>query len=624
MSMGGMILWAVGKPGAGRSARRSALWALGLLVAVFCGLAGRLYDLQVQQHDHYAKRRAANSTRTVTLVGTRGTIRTEDGVALAQTTFSGASLAVNPRVVPGNERAVVALRLAQILGRDTEWAAELERQLYERREKAYYTIRREVDPETAGRISAAIEAGELPGIELRAIETREYPLGNFAPHLVGFVDSDMRGQEGVERALEQYLAATPGRRVITVDALGRPMQGVDDAVNAARDGADVVLTINAGIQAIVEEELRACVAKWDPVTVSVIVMDTNSGALLALANYPNFDPNKPGTDAAARKNIAITDPFEPGSMFKPLIVCGAYQKGLLTPDSLIEYTPELSIPGRRKQITDHGHEIPSSELLFHNGRNCVPVGAALVKSSNTVMTRIGLMLGCKDLHDTIRALGFGQRTGFDLGGQAFGESAGRVRPLKDWTVPSSIPSVSIGYEVQVTPMQMLNCFNAIANGGKVYKPYVVGKVVSRDGKVLYQAQPTELLETGLTREVTREMMNETLKRVVSGEGTAGSGALKEYRIAGKTGTAHKVKQGQYSSDKICSFVGYAPADNPALTVIVVVNEARAKVLNKWGWRIRHYGGTVAAPVMSRIVLRSLKHLGVPEDSEPVLEAVRDR
>jgi stage V sporulation protein D (sporulation-specific penicillin-binding protein) len=163
---------------------------------------------------------------------------------------------------------------------------------------------------------------------------------------------------------------------------------------------------------------------------------------------------------------------------------------------------------------------------------------------------------------------------------------------------------------------MVNCFNAIANGGKVYKPYVVEKVVAADGKSLYQAKPTELLETGLTEDVTRNMMNETLKRVVSAEGTAGAGALKEYRIAGKTGTAMKVKEGQYSDDKICSFVGYAPADDPVLTVIVVVNEARATVKNKYGYPIRHYGGTVAAPVTSKIVLRALKHLGVPED-EPL-------
>lgn len=618
--MARLLVWAMGSDAGTRSARRSALIGLGLLVAIFAGLAGRLYDLQVMQHDHYDAKRRANSTRTVTLAGTRGTIRTEDGVALAQTTFSGASLSVNPRVVPAADRGAVAAQIALMLGRDEAWAHDLERQLYDRRDKAYYNIRREMDDATATKFRQAIEAGELPGVEVRAIETREYPLGNFAAHIVGFVDADMRGQEGVERALEQYLAAQPGKRVITVDALGRSLQGVDDQVEAPRDGADVHLTINAGIQAIVEDELKACVGKWDPVTVSVIVMETNTGAILALSNYPSFDPNRPGTDASARKNIAITDPFEPGSMFKPLIVCSAYQKGLLSPESLVEYTPELSIPGRKKRITDHGHEIPADELIFRDGRYWVPVSGALVKSSNTVMTRIGLMLGCKDLHGTITGMGFGRKTGFDLGGSAFGESAGRVRALEKWTVPSSIPSVSIGYEVQVTPMQMLNCFNAIANGGKVYKPYVVNKVVGTDGKTLYQAEPSELVESTLTREVTRQMMNETLKRVVSGEGTAGSGALKEYRIAGKTGTAHKVKQGQYSTDKVCSFVGYAPADQPVISVIVVVNEARAKVLNKWGWRIRHYGGTVAAPVMSRIVLRSLKHLGVPEDVEPVVEA----
>lgn len=600
--------------GAGtRNVRNAGMIALGALVVLLFGLSGRLYDLQVVQHEKYEGIRSRNSTRNVALRGTRGAILTQDGIALAQTTFSGASLVVNPRVVPAAERGAVAARVALLLGRDAQYAAQLEQQLYSRRESAYYCIRREVTGEQATVARNAIKAGELPGVEIRAIESREYPLGNFAPHIVGFVDADMNGQEGVERGLEQYLEAVAGTRLITVDALGRPLEGVSDEVQPAKDGATVVLTLNAAIQAIVEDELRACVEKWDPITVSIIVMDTHTGAIRALANFPNFDPNKPGTDAAARKNIAITDPFEPGSMFKPLIVCGTYKEGLLNPDSLIEYTPELKVPGRRKLITDHGHEIGADYLIYSNGTYNVPVSTALVHSSNTVMTRIGLMLGCEGLYKNITSMGFGRRTGFDLGGPAFGESAGRVRPPAQWSIPYSIPSASIGYEVQVTPMQMVNCFNAIANGGKVFKPYVVEKVVARDGKVLYEATPTELLDTGLTQEVTREMMNKTLKRVVSAEGTAGAGALKEYSIAGKTGTAMKVKDGQYSGDKVCSFVGYAPADNPRLTVICVVNEARAKVKNKHGWPIRHYGGTVAAPVVSQIILRSLKHLGVPED-----------
>lgn len=615
-----MLLWAIGQDCKARNSRRAALIVLGLLLAVMVGLAGRLYDLQVQQHDHFEARRSANSTRSFALPGTRGSIYTQDGIALAQTTFSGASLVANPRAIPGEERAAVAARVAMLLQRDAEFAKALEEQLYARRDKYFYSVRREVDPALAGDVRKAIEAGELPGFEIRPIETREYPLGVFASHVVGFVDAEMTGMEGIERALEKFLAAQAGRRTITVDALGHPLEGSGASVEAPRNGANVYLTINAGIQAIVEDELKACVDKWDPITVSVIVMETQTGAILGLSNYPTFDPNKPAENPDGRRNIAITDPFEPGSMFKPLIVCSAYQRGLLNPDSLIEYTPELSIPGRKKLITDHGHEITGDTLIYNNGRNWVPISTALVHSSNTVMTRVGLMLGCQGLYDTITGMGFGRRTGFDLGGAAFGESAGRVRPLKDWTVPSSIPSISIGYEVQVTPMQMLNCFNAIANGGTVYKPFVVARVVDDTGKVLYQGEPAELLKTGLTREVTREMMNETLKRVVSREGTAGAGALKEYRVAGKTGTAMKVKGGQYSKDKVCSFVGYAPADNPVLSVIVVVNEARATVKNKWGYPIQHFGGTVAAPTVSRIMLRSLKHLGVDEDPEPpVLE-----
>lgn len=612
-----ILLWAFSDQGTVRSPRRAAAIGLGLLIVVMAGLIGRLYDLQVMQHDRYLAERDANSTRSILLPGTRGSIFTEDGLSLAQTTFSGASLVVNPRAVPAERRVELANRITTLLGRDPEYARKLNDELYARRDKYYYNILREVPRELIPEVNRLIGIGELPGVEMRSIETREYPLGNFASHIVGFVGSDFDGLEGVERAYNSYLRAQPGVRQITVDALGRPIEHVDERVTKPSDGANVYLTLNSGIQAIVEDELRACVEKWDPVSVSIIVMETQTGAILGISNYPNFDPNSPGADAAARKNISITDPFEPGSMFKPLIVCEAYRTGMLRPESQLEYTVDLKVPGRKKVVTDHGHEIPDEKLIYRDGRKWVTVSNALVSSSNTVMTRIGLGLGCENLHNAVRNFGFGRRTGFDLGGTAFGESGGTVRPLDKWSVPNSIPSVSIGYEVQVTPMQMLNCFNAIANGGHVYQPWVVQRVEDRGGKVLYQGAPKILLESGLDEVVTRQMMNETLKGVVE-DGTAQGAMITQYKIAGKTGTAHKVKDGQYSEDKICSFVGYAPADNPVLSVIVVVNEARAKNFNKWGWRIRHYGGTVAAPTMSKIVLRSLKHLGVPEDAPEVV------
>ncbi|MBZ0135821.1 MAG: penicillin-binding protein 2 [Planctomycetes bacterium] len=609
-----ILFWMLGESGRGTSPRRMARWVLGLMVILFFWLGGRLFSLQVWQHDDYIEQRDANSTRAVTLPGTRGSVFTEDGVCLAQTTFSGASLVVNPRAIPGAARADLANRLSGILGQDGEFARKLEGELYRRRDKYYYCIARETSPDVVKEIERYLRLGELPGVELRSIETREYPLGDYASHIVGFVGRDMSGQEGVERALEDHLAARPGMRVITVDALGRAIENTSDRVEKPIDGASVYLTLNSGIQAIVEDEMRTLVEQWEPVTVSIIVMETNTGAILGLSNYPSYNPSEPGSDAAARRNIAITDPFEPGSMFKPLIVCSAYQRGLLTPESMVEYTPDLKVPGRSKLVSDRGHEIPGEYLIRgDDGRYYVTVNRALVSSSNTVMTRIGLMLGTEALYESVKGFGFGQRTGFDLGGPRFGESAGVVRPVDKWSVPHSIPSVSIGYEVQVTPMQMLNCFNAIANGGHVYKPWVVGKVVDAHGRALYEGRPEILQESGLSEEVTRELMNETLKGVVE-DGTATSAQIRQYMVAGKTGTAHKVKDGQYSNDKICSFVGYAPADNPAISVIVVVNEANGHVVNKWGWRIRHYGGTVAAPTMSRIVLRSLKHLGVPEDA----------
>lgn len=612
------LQWFLQPNSAASSPRRRALWILGFVVAALCGLCGRLFSIQVFAHEKYQAQRDHNSTRTIPLPGERGAILTRDNVALARTTFSGNSVIVNPRAVPAAQRQALSARLARLIGRDDAFAKSLELELNRRADKFYFSVAREIGDAQAEAINQAVKAGELPGVELRAIETREYPQGVFASHIVGFVGADKSGQEGVERLLDGVLSPHPGKRVVTVDALGRPVPGIDDLVEPAVNGANVELTIDAAIQAIVEEELKACVEMWDPVSVAIVVMETHTGAILGMSNFPTFDPNNPGASPDGRRNIAITDAFEPGSMFKPLIVCGAYQSGLLTPDSVLPYTPELSVPGRRKAVSDGRHAIPASCLVtMADGRLGCAIDMGLVKSSNTQMSRIGLLLGSERLYNHLNACAFGRRTGFDLGGPQFGESPGRLRPLAQWSTGSSIPSICMGYEVQVTALQMLNCFNAIANGGDLMKPFVVRRIVSSDGEVLFERQPEILAHTGLSQHVTRDLMNATLKRVVSAEGTAKAASITEYQIAGKTGTAHKVKGGQYSEDKICSFVGYAPADEPCITVIVTVNEARGVVKNKWGYPIQHFGGTVAAPTMARITLRTLKYLGVAE-TEPDL------
>lgn len=605
------LLWMFSDRNAASSPRRAAMWMLGALIVVMFGLTGRLYSLQVVNHEHYLDMRSANSVRTIVQPGTRGGIFTEDGVCLAQTTFSGASVVVNPRAVPGGDRAVLANRLAALLGRDAQGARALEEQLYERRNRYYYCVQYETPIEVVESIQDSMKRGELPGVEIRNIETRRYPLGNFASQIVGFVGRDMEGLEGIERGLESWLAGKPGKRMVRVDALGRALEGLQDEVEPVIDGARVELTISSGIQAIVEDELREAVERWKPVGATIIVMDTNTGALLGIANYPGFDPNQRTTDAAARKNSAITDAFEPGSMIKPLIYAKAMGKGLINLDSLIEYTRDLSLPGRRKVITDGNNEIPHEQRVQRGGKDYVTVRTAIMRSSNTCVARVAMMLGIDDVHAAVRGVGFGQRTGFDLGGPRFGETAGFVRKRQDWTEGNTLGSVSMGYEIQTSPMQMLVCFNSLANGGNVFKPYVVRRVTGADGKVLHEAEPRPLVESWMS-EATSAALRPALADVVSDEGTARLAQIKQYSVAGKTGTALKVKDGQYSTDKVCSFVGFAPADNPVISIIVVVDEANAVNVNQWGHRIRHYGGTVAAPTVARVVLRTLKHLGVPE------------
>jgi cell division protein FtsI/penicillin-binding protein 2 len=605
-----MMFWILSDSRRNITPRSSAVWILGILICVFVGLIGRLYSLQVVHHDEFMAKRVANSTRAVTLHGTRGGIHTSDGMVLAQTTFSGASLVVNPRAVPADRRAELADRLAAILSRDGEYARSLEQELYQRRDRFYYNVANEVSSEVVAKVEEGQREQELPGVELRRVENRRYPLGNFASQLVGFVGRDQYGLEGIERALDPWLAAKPGRRITHVDALGRPLEGARAEVDPPRDGANVVLTLNSGIQAIVEDELLEAVKQWDPVAATIIVMETRTGAILGMSNYPNYDPNVRSTDLEARRNAALTDAFEPGSTLKPFIYARAFELGLITPDSLIEYTRDLSLPGRRRPVTDGNNEIPHDDRIQMNGKDYVTVRHAIARSSNTVAARVALMVGLDEAYDAVTGIGFARRTGFDLGGTNFGESAGILRPRSAWTEANSLASVSMGYEIQVTAMQLLNSFNAFAADGKVFKPYVVGSVTEPDGKVLHQGEPRELLESWMSPE-TAATMRPLLANVVQA-GTAGNARIPEYRIAGKTGTSLKVKNGQYSRDKICSFVGYAPADDPQISIIVVVNEARAVNYNQWGYRIRHYGGTVAAPTVARVVLRTLKHMGVPE------------
>lgn len=607
-----VLLWMMRDTGT-VTPRRTAQWAMGAVVIALIFLIGRLFSLQVVKHDDYIEMRNANSTRTVTIPGTRGSIYTEDGICLAQTTFSGASIVVNPRAIPASERVQVANLITDTLGGGVEDARKLEQQLYKRRNSYFYSVKHEATKTQAEKIRSAIRQGNLPGVSVRSVETREYPLGNFAAQIIGFTGRDLYGQEGVERFYERFLSASAGKRIITVDALGHALESVNDHVDPALDGARVTLTINSGIQAIVEDELRTAVDKWDPVSMSIIVMDTQTGAILGIANYPNYDPNIRTSDLSARKNTAITDGFEPGSMVKPIIYARAFELGILKPDDLIEYTPVLKVKGRRKTVTDKGHEIPPEECIEMNGKYYVTARKALVTSSNTCAVRVGLMLGIDNVYEAMTGVGFKQKTGFDMGGSRFGESAGIMRRQEDWTEGNSLTSVAMGYEIQVTPMQMLNCFNSIANGGKVMKPWIINRVTGANGKVLVEGGPKVLIDTWMSEKTARELVTPILIDIVNDpDGTANRAQLDGYQIAGKTGTAHKVKNGQYTRDKICSFVGFAPAESPTISVIVTVNEARAKNYNKWGWRIRHYGGTVAAPTHARVSLRTLKHLGVPE------------
>ncbi|NUQ33611.1 MAG: hypothetical protein HUU29_01535 [Planctomycetaceae bacterium] len=368
------------------------------------------------------------------------------------------------------------------------------------------------------------------------------------------------------------------------------------------------------------------------------MLESNTGRILALANYPTFEPERFFEAKQDMLKIrAITDPFEPGSVFKPLILCGGIENDLFTPDTLIPYKPTVSVLGR--VVTDGAHPIMAKD---HASSGLVTATMGITKSSNTCANFVAQSIfagkrlggheygpanvvpyeGAGRLDVMLRSFGFGQYTGFDLGGTSGGESRGTLPDLAEWTkstkpnyaIRNVVPSIAQGYQVQVTALQMLCCFNAIATGGVRMKPFVVDKVSARDGRVLFEQLPQVAGHSGISPE-TAAQMREMLENVVD-DGTGQKAHIEGYRLAGKTGTATISTNGGYGENaNTCSFVGFAPANDPRISAIVVARHPHKRKVNQYGYPLLPYGGSVAAPYLAEIVERTLVHLGVPRSKE---------
>ena len=542
------------------------LWA----TAVF----GRLGYLQLYRHRDYLLRAQHQQQRIIEISPKRGAIYDRNMHALAMSIKVDSAFAIPNEI---KDKALAAQLLSGVLG----IPADLVESRLESSQN-FVWIERKLTPEK----SEAVTALNLKGVYTQAENKRFYPKSDLASHVVGFVDVDEKGLGGIEYALDNQIRGKSEKIVMMADAHQKWFDGGE----ARRDrGANVVLTLDEKIQYIAERELAAAINKTHALAGTVVVMNPNNGELLAVANWPTFNPNaaSAGTPAEFRMNRAVSALYEPGSTFKLITLAAAFDQGVTNPDEVFDCENGATYVA--------GHKIHD-----HKRFGLLTVADILAQSSDVGAIKIAERLGAPKFYDYIHSFGFGTPTGVDLPG----ESRGLLRPLVNWS-PISIGAISMGQEVGVTPMQLISAVSAIANGGMLYKPHIVAEV--RRGETVLPREG--LLAASEPRRVIQPETAATLRRLMEGvilNGTGKLARLDGWTSAGKTGSAQKIDPdtGRYSRTQlIASFTGFAPINNPAVAILVSLDSPIGL----------HEGGMVAAPVFKRVAEQVLPYLDVLPD-----------
>jgi cell division protein FtsI (penicillin-binding protein 3) len=570
---------------------------VGVLAIIFVcwvtGIEARLLYLQVLDHEDLMNRASRQQEDREVIPGARGDIVDRNGTVLAMS-VRGHALMVARRLV--TEPDELATRVCQALTRcdaaERRSIADTMRPV-NGKASGYPFLRREVSPEEVKRLTALNE----PALRIDEASHRYYPNGETAAHVLGFVNADNRGQTGIELAEEKRITGHPGRKIVQVTG-GRPRTRLSSRIlEEPTTGSTVELTIDARLQYMVEQELQAGVQENNAEGGTAVVMDPFTGDILALANYPTYNPNDVGVSALeARQNRAALNIYEPGSTFKVVTAAAAFQEAHMSPFRIIDVSAG--------QIRFGNHTI-------HDMHRYGPltVTDVLVKSSNVGAIKIGLELGPEIISRYVSRFGFGESNALDIPHQRSGLVDRNMANFPD----SALASVSMGYHVGVTALQMAAAVSSVANGGELVAPRLVRAVVA-DGQ--RTERPSKTIRRTITPE-TANTLTTVMEQVVSDRGTAKLGQIDGYTIAGKTGTAHKVVNGRYSpSEYNASFVAFMPSRNPRATVVVVIDTPRGN---------GYTGGVVAAPVFKRIAQATLRHLGVPHnvDAPPPVLVVRN-
>ena len=545
------------------------------LVAVFFALAGaalcaRAVYLQVLNRDFLNHQADARHLRTERISAHRGSITDRNGEPLAISTPVD-SVWVNPQQIASAVDRVP--ELARALGIDAD---QLMRQITRSMDKEFLYLRRHMSPEQARQVLAL----KLPGVNALREYRRYYPAGEVTGHLVGFTNIDDDGQEGLELEFNHWLAGESGSKRVLKDRLGRAIENVA-SIKPPHHGKELRSSIDLRLQYLAYRTLKAAIREHKADSGSIVILDVATGEVLAMVNQPSYNPNDRSQFSAERyRNRAVTDIFEPGSSIKPLIVAAALESGRYRPSSVVDTSPGYVVVGP-KRIADN------------NNLGRISLATILARSSNVGITKVAMSLEADQLWQILTHFGLGSLTssGFP------GESAGLLTHYNDWREINQA-TIGYGYNISVTPLQLAQAYAALGNEGRVLPVSLVA---------LDEPHKSERVLSRETAAV-RAMMEEVVRP--GGSGTRA--AIAGYRVAGKTGTSWKAAPGGYSEDKYFSiFAGLAPASQPRLATVVVIDEPTGDL---------YYGGDVAAPVFGEVMAESLRLLAVPPDALPEASA----
>jgi cell division protein FtsI (penicillin-binding protein 3) len=581
----------------GSRARRWMRVRMALLcVLLLCGagaVVARAYHLQITEGDRHSATAAHQQLRDVRLAPRRGTIFDRHGAELA-VSVDADSVYANPRQMREEsvDTGLAALRLSQVLGVDVD---RISQRLSS--DRLFVWLERQVTPEEA----AAVQQLAIPGVTVTREARRYYPNRELAAHILGFANVDGDGLEGLELSMNERLRGTTTAVPALRDRRGRVVFSEQLLDDHASLGEDVYLTIDKTLQHVAERELALTIRTFEASAGSIVVMDPQTGELLAMASYPAFDPNNPSDASPAHRRFrAITDRFEPGSTIKPMTIASALSGGVLRPSEQIDcMNGRWTVVEGERPITDTHHYglLTPAEILAH--------------SSNIGSAQIGMRLGRQGLYRSFRRFGFGQPTGIPLPG----EVSGTFRHHSRW-YERDFASIGFGQGMSVTALQLAAAMATIANGGRLMRPTLVRRIEDGRGNVLEETQPE--VRRQVVPAHTARLVSDMLTAVTSDEGTGAEAAIDGYLVAGKTGTAQMAsttRAGYDNAHWLSSFIGFVPAEAPRAVIAVIIQEPI----------IDHYGGVVAGPVFRRVGEATMRHLGVPPaGSGDALEELEQR